>query len=74
MSVVGYRLYFLDRAGRIQGFWGAAARHDDEALEQAWRLVAQNLYTPAIEVWQPKRFVGRITRDQASVQVDSADL
>lgn len=60
-SLQSYRFYLLSLQNKIRDAIYLDARDDDEALVKAPSTFAVSDEFPAIEVWQGKRMIGRIT-------------
>jgi hypothetical protein len=59
----GYRLYFLSAADKIEAAEVYEVTGDADAIAWAYKALRTYAYTDAIEIWQAKRFVARVTRN-----------
>lgn len=57
-----YRFYLLSQQNKIGAALYLDARDDDDALLKAPTTFAVSEDFPAIEVWQGKRMVGRVSQ------------
>ena len=52
-----YRIYLLNKAGKIYGFRETRSESDDDVLAAARHLLVQ---APAVEIWERARRVARL--------------
>ena len=57
-----YRFYFLNAADRIEAAQHEELHSDAEAIARAHTVLNGYTFTDAIEVWDAKRLVARVTR------------
>lgn len=68
LVMTDYRFYFLNSADRIEAAQHEELHSDAEAIAMAHTVLNGYTFTDAIEVWDAKRLVARMTRftDRAS--------
>ena len=57
-----YRFYFLNSADRIEAAQHEELHSDEEAIAKAQTVLNGYTFTDAVEVWDAKRLVARVTR------------
>jgi hypothetical protein len=60
-----YRFYFLNAADKIEAAQHEELHSDAEAIAKAHTVLNGYIITDTVEVWDAKRFVARVTRNNA---------
>jgi hypothetical protein len=70
--MASYRCYQLNAQNRIQYAHDIEAESDADALLRAERAMVTSADLPALEIWQGKRIVGRLTFAQPTERATAA--